>query len=328
MPARHPSSPVIVPTRRRHTHRLAPVALLAVLSAGAAGCSDDAGRAGESPAPFSSSTGSETPGASATSSPSPSSGPTLVLPTTSSSTVPDPFPSGGSPTSAASTGPDPALTGGPATLPARRPYEPPAAGRYTYENTGSSSVSGCATATEPADPMTDVDVSAVRGARQEAVRRSDEEGTETSVVEYRSDGIHLVSLVFDQPGLGRIEFRPARPVLLLPGPARDGQTWRFTLRSTDGKYTVDADNRVEAVGSRARTVDGRTVPTTRVRSVVRLRGTSPVGPVDVTITAVSEAGGDPALGILDDRDTDGTVGPCRITGEERSRLRSTTPTRP
>ena len=304
--------------------RCAVFSTVAVL--GLTACSDDGEKA-----PFSSSQGGASGSASASASTAPSSsGSASAAPSGTS-----PASAGTTPSAGASAGPtatplrsagsDPALSGGPTALPARRTYGPPAAGRYTYANTGSIETSVCAVDRRPYPATTDLQISALRGARQEGVRGDAEQGTQSSVIEYRDSGLYLVSLVLDQPGLGRIEFRPAAPVLFLPAPPTVGKTWTFTLRSTDGKYTLDSTSRITALKQPVRLGDGSTVSTTTVRTVSTLTGTSSVGAVDLTLTTVSSASHDPALAVKEVQDTEGTVGPCRVDGHVESVMRSTRP---
>ncbi|MCW2606769.1 MAG: hypothetical protein JWO60_1462, partial [Frankiales bacterium] len=139
------------------------------------------------------------------------------------------------------------------------------AGRYTYDSRGTvtagaapRTVSGSATLTVDR-PVRDV---------QTAVLDGDQGRTETETV-LRADGRYLSRLLLTTPAFSK-EFAARPPVLLLPEGAPVGRSWSFTVKSTDGKTTATARNRV--LRAEKVTVGGRSVDTRVVETVLALRG--------------------------------------------------------
>ncbi len=240
-------------------------------------------------------------------------------------------PTPGSPTSgrpaapgaSAAPGPSsPAPLAGPTSAPAARGAAPrPAAptslatraGRYTYDSRGTVTAGGAprtvsGTATLTVDPPT--------GDTQSAVLEGDQGRTETESV-LRADGRYLARLLLTTPAFSK-EFAASPPVLLLPEGAPVGRTWSFTVRSTDGKTTATARNRV--LRSERVTVGGRAVDTRVVETVLALRG-------DVVYDGTTTSNYAPAqrLAVKERGRGKGTVSGVAFSTDTTSALRSLDP---
>ena len=189
-----------------------------------------------------------------------------------------------------------------------------------------SHIRGCLTQDQPAPTPVTLTVDPAQGNRQRSVRdQGDQGGRSTSVLEYRADGVYLVSLSQEQPGFGTLDFEPPQPVLALPATPTDGQRWQYVLVSKDGKYKADTTNVVEASRDQVRMGNGKTVAAVRVRSDAHITGSSTFGPVDLTATLTSWASPELRLIPKDVTDTKGSVGACKIDGHVEAVLRSGTP---
>lgn len=210
-----------------------------------------------------------------------------------------------------------------------RPTDP---GGYTYDETGVRKL-GCAPDEAPASPTT-LKVDPPDGDRQHTVRDQrypDGHGVVTnSVLEYRAEGVFLVQLKQTQtfPFLGTFtsEFEPSPPTLVFPANTKVGQTWKFTLKSKDGKVTVDATNTLESSSENVTLGGGQTIETIRVKGSTHITGESPLGPMDITDNTMSWISVQARLFVKNISDVSGTAGTCRFDGTHiEALLRSTTP---
>lgn len=256
--------------------------------------------------------GANSGGVTATSSPKTSSSPSKK---TSPLPSPSPLPVKGSPLA-----PD-----------ALRPADP---GRYTFDETGIRKL-GCAPDEKPATPTT-LDADPADTDRQQSVRDqrypSDGHGTvSSSVLEFRKDGVYLAHLRQEQtfPLLGGpfvTEFEPSPPVLVFPADPKAGQTWSFTLKSKDGKVTVESSNTLESVSDAVPLGGGATIAAMKVRGTSHITGQSQLGPLDITDRTVTWISVQARLIVKTIADTSGTAGTCRFDGTHiEAVVRSTTP---
>ena len=212
--------------------------------------------------------GSATPGATTPAS-SPASSPGVA-----SSTAAPSGSSSGRPTSAAgapSASTAPTAAAGPRVAATTAPgHAAPAkatpAGTYTYDSRGSqrtgaysSPVSGSATLV----------ISALRNGRQSSSLHNAQGDTRQQLL-VRDAGSYLSDLQIHAQGLPDKEFAFAKAVLLLPDPARVGATWSWHGRSTDGRTTVSASNRIER--TETLTIGGRAVRTVVLQTHLVLSG--------------------------------------------------------
>lgn len=177
-------------------------------------------------------------------------------------------------------------TGAPTTRPAARPPAaaaaptaatgPPAAGTYRYDTSGYSSF-GLGPVPFPA--VTTLMVDSATGTRQRSVRdlrdRSGTGALSESVLDYRPDGVHLISLRLTTRVAGTTdvrELRPVEPVLFLPTSARAGHHAEFDIASNGG---VPAHVAVDVLREETVSVGGQAVGAL----VIRATTTLPPGPV-------------------------------------------------
>ncbi len=181
-------------------------------------------------------------------------------------------PSGGGapPTTAASPAPAAALA-------------PVAPGSYRYATSGRSTLGGTST---PFPAVTALAVDAPAGTRQRAVRDLRDPSGAGPVLEYvldyRPDGIHLVSMVASTTVLLFTQsegLAPEAPVLLLPTGAPAGAHVEADVPTTSGgtaRLTIDV------VGKAPITVAGERIDTVQVRLVAVVTGMLR-GRIDLTV---------------------------------------------
>ncbi|MFP5319781.1 MAG: hypothetical protein ACLGI2_15995 [Acidimicrobiia bacterium] len=168
-----------------------------------------------------------------------------------------------------------ATTAAPAAVgrqPAAIPLAPPAPGTYRYDTRGRSTF-GAAVVPFPA--VTTLVVDPAAGTRQRAVRDLRDAGTGLVleyVLDYRSDGVYLVSLgatisalLFTQ----REDLRPPSPVLLLPTGAGVGSRRQLDVPSAAGGT---AHLVVEVQGPATINAGGGRIDTTAFRLTATLAG--------------------------------------------------------
>lgn len=153
-----------------------------------------------------------------------------------------------------------------------RPVAPAAAGTYLYDTAGQATVGALVT---PFPSVTSLVVDQPAGARQRSTRDlRDPAGAGPvfeTVLEYRPDGAHLVSLRLTATVLlltQTVELRPSSPELLVPTGAAPGDRREIDVSVAGGGT---ARLVVEVVGEEVVTVGGQAVAAT----VVRLSGSVP-----------------------------------------------------
>lgn len=219
--------------------------------------------------------------------------------------------------------------------PPRRPaplaaeaVKPPAPGTYTYDEEGTRSSGTCGEDGPPPTP-TSLTVRAASGSTQRTVwdRTEGNDGlVVTTDLQYRRDGIYLLYLHQEQrTPVGPVanEFEPSTPPLAMPAQPRASQRWSFTLKSKDGKVTVEVTNTIEAVSEKVRLPSGETVDAVRIFRRSHARGQSLLGNVDLVDESRVWVAPAVRLQVRSVSDTSGTVGTCKIESHIETTLRST-----
>ena len=154
-----------------------------------------------------------------------------------------------------------------ATEPPAEPAGPAiAAGTYTYDSEGTNQFGTFDPQPFEAVLTTDVEPAEADGTQRSATTTEYTSGSsprtfdEDRTLRHTEDAILLVRLVTDGNGED-IEFVLDPPVVFSPADPADGETWGWTMTSTDGGTTVETT--VTAVGSQAREVGGTTVQVRR-----------------------------------------------------------------
>jgi hypothetical protein len=171
--------------------------------------------------------------------------------------------SGGSGTSAAP------ATGGSnapqATTSASAASKATAAGTYTYDSSGSQTISGAKQAVSSTATLTVSKL--VDGSQTSKLHNS--QGDTDQALAVRENGSYLGGLTISSP-TANVEFRFAPPVLLLPDPAKPGATWSWSGTSTDASTTVQATNKV--LRTETVTIGGEPVATVVLQTHLVLTG--------------------------------------------------------
>ncbi|MGI8425902.1 MAG: hypothetical protein ACR2FO_03225 [Actinomycetota bacterium] len=218
----------------------------------------------------------------------------------------------------------------PTNLPATGPVlSPAAAGTYLFATTGLTKIRGCLTLDQAPPNPTKLIVGALNGSRQ-LLERDERDLTGNGAltkaeVEYRADGIYLVSLSQSQTLLLSslpTEFQAAPPVLLIPAGAQPGRTWSFGLVSKDGQVRAESQNKIEATNEQVTLARGQTVQATRISSTTRVTGQSSQGTLDVTRQMTTWYAPNSGLGIKESAKTTGRIGLCEVDSQIEGTLQS------
>lgn len=198
---------------------------------------------------------------------------------------------------------------------------PPAAGTYRYRLTGSGTVGPTP---QQVDEEATLAVEPPNGSRQRSVQRTSQ-GSTTTVLEYRADGVFLVELAVDQSGV-RLRFAPPQPVLAVPAPAAEGQTWAFDMTSDDGCVNSHTDGRVGAA-SEPQDVGGQRLDAARLDVSTTLKPTGKAGcsALDATQQVRMWVSAEHRLVLREEETTRGTFSGFPFTSETTAVLQSTTP---
>lgn len=212
---------------------------------------------------------------------------------------------------------------------------PTDAGAYIFDDDGMTDFKddvGCPPDRKAPTP-TKLTVDPPNGNRQKWVRdRRSQDGqglVVTLLLEYRQNGVYLVLLNQQQStplGTFHTEFEPNPPVLVAPYNTEVGTSWTYTLKSKDGRLTVDAENVVEAVGEAVTIGDGSSPGTTRVRRNSHIYGETDLGQVDVNETTTTWISPDARLGVQEVSQSSGRIGLCQFTTNLKSVVRAARPT--
>jgi hypothetical protein len=140
-----------------------------------------------------------------------------------------------------------------------------APGTYTYDSSGSQTVSGAKQDVHASSTLT---MGALANGRQTSTLHNSQ-GDTTQEVDVRSTGTYLAALAVSSPTLKTaFHFDPA--VLLLPDPARVGASWSWNGTSDDGKTTVATTNKV--LRTETVTIGGERVATVVLQSHLVITG--------------------------------------------------------
>jgi len=186
---------------------------------------------------------------------------TAANPTTNTSAAP-----GSSSTAGAGGSPTTPAGGAPhASARAAAASKATAPGNYTYDSTGSQTISGGKQAINDTSTLT---VSEVIEGSQTSTLHNSQGDTEQDLV-VRSTGSFLATLTISSPGVNK-EFRFSPPALLFPDPAKLGARWSWHSTSTDGSTTVNADNKL--VRTETLTIGGQRVTTVVLQTHLVITG--------------------------------------------------------
>lgn len=144
-------------------------------------------------------------------------------------------------------------------------------GTYTYDTSGTVT----AGAARPVNGSTNLAVDKPSGTTQHSVLGGGDQGSTEQTVVRTSSGTMLADLKLNNQAFQK-EFKPVKPVLLVPKPAKVGATWSWTMTSTDGKTTASLSAKVTK--QETVTVGGVKTATAVIESTLKLTG-------DVTYTA-------------------------------------------
>jgi outer membrane murein-binding lipoprotein Lpp len=186
-----------------------------------------------------------------------------------------------------------------------------APGRYTLDATTSTGAGA-----EPEKGEATLTVDPPTGDDQHSVLDLGEYGSTEQTVRFSASAVELVQLKVTS-GFTK-EFRPVRPVLLLPQPPTVGRTWSWRMVSTDGATTASVEAKVTKTETIA--VGGERVSCVVVHSTLRLTG-------DITATSVMDTwyADRYHVTVKQHAVTDGMLGTFRFHTDTTTMLRSTTP---
>ncbi|HVF19061.1 MAG TPA: hypothetical protein VNA14_02325 [Mycobacteriales bacterium] len=189
-----------------------------------------------------------------------------------------------------------------------------APGRYTLDVTGTFRTD---TGETPTNGEATLTIDPPTGDDQHSSLAAGQTGSTEQTVRFTATAIELVQLKIGSPGFVK-EFRPVRPVLLLPQPPTVGRSWSWTVVSTDGATTASLTAKV----ARTETVviGGEQVASTVVHSTLKLTG-------DITATSVMDTwyADRYHVSVKDHAVTDGQYGGFRFHSDTTMVLRSTKP---
>lgn len=187
-----------------------------------------------------------------------------------------------------------------------------APGAYTYDSSGTVT----AGTPRPVKGTATLTVDPAAGEKQHSVLEGDQGRTEQDVI-HGSTGTTLARLQLTNPAFTK-EFKPAKPVLVVPSPPTVGKSWSWTMTSSDGKTKASLTAKITKTESV--TVGGVKINTTVVESTLKLTG-------DVTYTGKMRTNYDPSrrLQVKERTQGSGMVSGFAFTTDITSVLRSTKP---
>jgi hypothetical protein len=210
--------------------------------------------------------------------------------------------------------------------------QPTAPGKYTYNESGGSAFNCGRPRTQQAPTPTSLVVDPEVGSRQRTVRDrrgSDGQGVlVTADFEFRPEGIHLVYLHQQQStpiGDDVFEFKPDPLVMFAPKDLQGGQSWQFSLTSTDGQVKLDVTNIVETADEAVTIGDGSDVSGSRVRETRHWTGRFRRGRVNIEENFEWWISLSQRLVLKRTSESSGFVGGCTTNSREEERIVSTTP---
>jgi hypothetical protein len=192
-------------------------------------------------------------------------------------------------------------------------YQRAAQGTYTFRVDGSFTFG---TTKQSLPPTARLTVENLNATDQRHTLSSDDSET-VSVFRLAATALRLVSLSTTQSGVAK-EFRPDPPVAFAPIPLAVGDTWQWTITSTDGKTKVHQSSKV--LRTERRTIGGTAVDTFVVQTTVTISG-------DLNATTNQTSWVSPAHGIQvrTEQTTKGSFGTLTFTSSSTSELTSLQP---
>lgn len=188
------------------------------------------------------------------------------------------------------------------------PLPPP--GTYKYHVTGNSTTFFGA---QQIDDTATLIVDQPTG-NSERTKQQDKEGSTVQVLVSRPDGLYLAEVHLSQTGFDE-DFKPTTKALLFPAKPKQGEQWHWTMKSTDGKYTLTGQLTLADLHSSATTADGKTVPTVAVTSVLHISGNA----FDITVHQRDESGHDAVI-VREHAVTNGTAFGTKVQSDVTSVL--------
>jgi hypothetical protein len=204
---------------------------------------------------------------------------------------------------------------GPGSKAPGRPTGFTRAGTYNYD------VNGTATTRLGSQKLNSTDALKVdppKGSQQTTTLES-QQGSRSQILHAGSAGLTVVDINIQQPGF-KEDFKPVGTAVFFPGDYHVGSAWKWSARSTDGKYRLDVTSKISATAKV--TIGGASVPTLVVDSVLRFTGNS----FDLTDNQRDWVSTAYALIVKEHLSTHGTVAGFTYSSDETRTVRSTTPT--
>jgi len=183
----------------------------------------------------------------------------------------------------------------------------PPAGTYRYHLSGKSTSAFGSTSYDETTTQT-VDRPAPNRAHSS---ETDQGATTEETLVARSDGVYLTDLHISQTGFNA-DFKPIGSALLYPGHIARGQKWHWSLKSSDGAYTLHAQFVVTDSNSSTTTADGQRVATVSVAGVLHIDGST----VNLTIHQQDQATRGAVI-VREHAVTDGTAYGTKVHNDAR-----------
>jgi hypothetical protein len=249
----------------------------------------------------------------------PGSGSPGTTPTASASSTPSVAPSASTGASAAPT-PTPATGHTVATGPGSKPPGSPTgftrAGTYTYDLSGSTTTR---LGTQKISGTDTLAVDPPKGTLQKTTQTSRQGGSRNQTLNVKPAGLFVVDADFNQPGF-KEDFKPVGTATYFPGNYHVGSAWKWSAKSTDGKYTLSVSSTISSKSSIS--LRGQSIPVLIIDSVLRITGAN----FDLTDNQRDWVSTAYALVVKEHLVTSGKIAGFSYSGDETRTIRSTTPT--
>lgn len=206
------------------------------------------------------------------------------------------------------------VASGPGSKPPGKPNGFTQAGTYTYDITGTTTTR---LGTRPVSGSDALAVDPPKGTLQKWTQKS-QNGTRDQTVNHTSAGLALVDIHIQQPGFNE-DFKPVGAAVYFPSDYHVGSSWKWSMKSTDGKYQLAASSKISA--STAITVHGASYPVLVVDTVLRFTGDN----FDLTDNQRDWVSTAYALVVKEHVATKGTIAGFSYSADETRTIRSTTP---
>jgi hypothetical protein len=156
-------------------------------------------------------------------------------------------------------------------------------------------------------------------SRQHSNQTSTQGGNQEQTLEVRPAGLYVDDIAIHQQGFDE-DFKPIGTALYFPSSYHAGQSWKWSARSTDGKYRIDVSSRIVSTSSSV-ALQGKVLKALIVDSTLRISGKG----VDVTDKQRDWVSTTYALILRDHAVTSGTAMGFAVKSDATRTLRSTTP---